>query len=64
MSTEYTIVSRKMRRLLHWECPRPSGLSYPGKIIDQLLERMEEAIPLWLEVEGEEGGDAPIRLNW
>ena len=39
------------------------GCHTQGKSIDQLLERMEEAIALWLEVEGKESEDAPNPLE-
>ena len=40
--------------------PALQGCHSQGASIDQLLERMQEAITLWLEVEGE---DAPRPLE-
>ncbi len=57
MSTEYTIVIEKDEDGYYvGSVPDLLGCHTQGKSIDQLLERMEEAITLWLEVKGE---DAP-----
>ena len=64
MSTEYTIVIEKDEDGYYvGSVPGLPGCHTQGKSIDQLLERMEEAIALWLEVEGEEGEDAPNPLE-
>ncbi len=53
--TEYTIVIEKDEDGYYvGSVPGLPGCHTQGKSIDQLLERMEEAIALWLEVEGEE----------
>ncbi len=55
MSTEYTIVIEKDEDGYYvGSVPALPGCHTQGKSIDQLLERMEEAIALWLEVEGED----------
>ena len=43
--------------------PGLPGCHTQGTSIDQLIERMEEAIALWLEVEGGKGEDAPSPLE-
>ena len=54
MSTEYTIVIEKDEDGYYvGSVPALPGCHTQGKSIDQLLERMEEAIALWLEVESE-----------
>ncbi len=55
MSTEYTIVIEKDEDGYYvGSVPALPGCHTQGKSIDQLLERMEEAITLWLEFEGED----------
>lgn len=55
MSTKYTIVIEKDEGGYYvGSVPALPGCHTQGKSIDQLLERMKEAITLWLEVE-----DAP-----
>ena len=55
MSTEYTIVIEKDEDGYYvGSVPALPGCHTQGKSIDQLLERMEEAIALWLEIEGED----------
>ena len=62
--TEYTIVIEKDADGYYvGSVPSLPGCHTQGKSIDQLLERMQEAISLWLEVEGEEGGDTPSPLE-
>ncbi len=57
MSAEYTIVIEKDEDGYYvGSVPALPGCHTQGMSIDQLLERMQEAIALWLEVEGE---DAP-----
>ena len=64
MNTEYTIVIEKDADGYYvGSVPGLLGCHTQGKSIDQLLERMEEAIALWLEVEGGEGEDAPSPLE-
>ena len=61
MSTEYTIVIEKDEDDNYvGSVPSLPGCHTQGKSIDQLLERMQEAIALWLEVEGQ---DAPSPLE-
>lgn len=61
MSTEYTIVIEKDKDGYYaGSVPALPGCHTQGASIDQLLERMQEAIALWLEVEGE---DAPRPLE-
>lgn len=51
MSTEYTIVIEKDEDGYYvGSVPALPGCHSQGKSIDQLLERMQEAIGLWLEV--------------
>lgn len=62
MSTEYTIVIEKDEDGYYvGSVPALPGCHTQGKSIDQLLERMEEAIALWLEVEGEDS-QSPLEL--
>ena len=64
MSTEYTTVIEKDEDgYCVGSVPGLPGCHTQGKSIDQLLKRMQEAIALWLEVEGEEGEDAPSPLE-
>ena len=57
MSAEYTIVIEKDEDGYYvGSVPALPGCHTQGTSMDQLLERMQEAIALWLEVEGE---DAP-----
>ena len=64
MSTEYTIVIEKDEDGYYvGSVPGLPGCHIQGKSIDQLLERIQEAIALWLEVEGEGGEDAPNPLE-
>ena len=61
MSTEYTIVIEKDEDDYYvGSVPSLPGCHTQGKSIDQLLERMQEAIALWLEVERQ---DAPSPLE-
>ena len=61
MSTEYTVVIEKDEDGYYvGSVPTLQGCHTQGTSIDQLLERMQEAITLWLEVEGE---DAPRPLE-
>ena len=61
MSTEYTIVIEKDEDDYYvGTVPVLPGCHTQGKSIDQLLERMQEAIALWLEAEGQ---DAPSPLE-
>ena len=53
MSTEYTIVIEKDEDDYYvGSVPALPGCHTQAKSIDQLLERLREAIALWLEVEG------------
>ncbi len=62
MSTEYTIVIEKDEDGYYvGSVPALPGCHTQGKSIDQLLERMEEAIALWFEVEGEDA-QSPLEL--
>lgn len=62
MSTEYTIVIEKDEDGYYvGSVPALPGCHTQGKSIDQLLERMEEAIALWLKVEGEDA-QSPLEL--
>ena len=61
MSTEYTIVIEKDADGYYvGSVPGLPGCHTQGKSIDQLLERMQEAIALWNEVEGQ---DVPSPLD-
>ena len=62
MSTEYTVVIEKGKDGYYvGSVPVLPGCHTQGKSIDQLLERMQEAIGLWLEVNG---GTLQVRSNW
>ena len=62
MSTEYTIVIEKDEDGYYvGSVPTLPGCHSQGKSIDQLLERMQEAIGLWLEVNGEDSPN-PLEL--
>ena len=62
MSTEYTIVIEKDEDGYYvGSVPALPGCHSQGKSIDQLLERMQEAIGLWLEVNGEDSPN-PLEL--
>ncbi len=62
MSTEYTIVIEKDEDGYYvGSVPGLPGCHTQGKSIDQLFERMQEVIALWLEVEGEEAPN-PLEL--
>ena len=64
MSTEYTIAIEKDEDgFFVGSVPGLPGCHTQGTSIDQLIERMEEAIALWLEVEGGEDEDAPSPLE-
>ena len=64
MSTEYTIVIEKDEDGYYvGSIPGLPGCHTQGKSIDQLLERMQEVIALWLEVAGEEGEGTPNPLE-
>ena len=61
MSTEYTVVIEKDEDGCYvGSVPALPGCHTQGTSIDQLFERMQEAITLWLKVEGE---DAPRSLE-
>ena len=62
MSTEYTVVIEKGKDGYYvGSVPVLPGCHTQGKSIDQLLERMQEAIGLWLEVNGEDAA-SPLEL--
>ena len=62
MSTEYTIVIEKDEDDYYvGSVPGLLGCHTQGKSIDQLLERMQEAIALWFEVE-EQDAPRPLEL--
>lgn len=55
MSAEYTIVIEKDQDGYYvGSVPALPGCHTQAKSIDQLLERLREAIRLWLEVEGKD----------
>lgn len=55
MSTEFTVLIEKDEDgYFVGSVPALPGCHTQGESIDQLLKRMQEAIALWLEVEGEE----------
>ena len=55
MSTQYTIVIEKDEDgYFVGSVPALPGCHTQGTSMDQLLERMQEAIVLWLEVESED----------
>ena len=55
MSTEFTILIEKDEDgYFVGSVPALPGCHTQGHSIGQLLERMQEAIALWLEVEGDE----------
>ena len=55
MSLEYTIVIEKDEDDFYvGSVPVLPGCHTQGKSIDELLERMQEAIALWLEANGKE----------
>ena len=61
MSTEYTVVIEKDEDGYYvGSVPTLQGCHTQSTSIDQLLERMQEALTLWLEVAGE---DAPRPLE-
>lgn len=61
MSTEYTIVIEKDEDGYYvGSVPALPGCHTQAKSIDQLLERLREAIALWIEAEGQ---DAPGPLE-
>ena len=61
MGNEYTMVIEKDEDgYFVGSVPALPGCHTQGAFLDQLLERMQEAIALWLEVEGE---DAPRPLE-
>ena len=62
MSTEYTIVIEKDEDDYYvGSVPSLSGCHTQGKSIDQLLERMQEAIALWLEANSK-NAPSPLEL--
>jgi predicted RNase H-like HicB family nuclease len=62
MSTEYTVVIEKDEDgYFVGSVPALPGCHTQGVSIDQLLERMQEAIALWLEIEGEDAS-SPLEL--
>lgn len=64
MSTEYTIVIEKDEDGYYvGSVPVLPGCHTQGKSMDQLLERMQAAIKLWLEVKGEVPGCLPVTRN-
>ena len=61
MNNKYTIVIEKDEDDYYvGSVPGLSGCHTQGKSIDLLIKRMQEAIALWLEVEGQ---DAPSPLE-
>jgi len=62
MSTEYTIVIEKDEDGYYvGSVPGLLGCHTQGKSIDQLLERMQEAIALWLEANSK-NAPSPLEL--
>ncbi len=62
MSTEYMIVIEKDEDGYYvGSVPALPGCHSQGRSIDQLLERMQEAIALWLDVNGEDS-PSPLEL--
>ena len=62
MRTEYTVVIEKDQDGYYvGSVPALPGCHTQGKSLDQLLERMQEAVALWLEVNGE---NAPSPVEW
>ena len=62
MSSEYTVVIEKDEDGYYvGSAPGLPGCHTQGKSIDQLLERMQEVITLWLEVEGQDS-PSPLEL--
>ena len=62
MRTEYTVVIEKDQDGYYvGSVPALPGCHTQGKSIDQLLERMQEAVALWLEANGE---NAPSSVEW
>ena len=62
MSTEYTIVIEKDEDGYYvGSVPGLPGCHTQGKSIDQLLERMQEAIALWLEANSK-NAPSPLEL--
>ena len=62
MSTQYTVVIEKDEDGYYvGSVPALPGCHSQGKSIDQLLERMQEAIGLWLEVNSEDS-PSPLEL--
>ena len=62
MNTEYTIVIEKDEDGYYvGSVPGLPGCHTQGESIDQLIERMEEAISLWLEVNSENAPN-PLEL--
>lgn len=60
--TEYTVVIEKDQDGYYvGSVPALPGCHTQGKSLDQLLERMQEAVALWLEVKGE---NAPSPVEW
>ena len=59
MSTEYTIIIEKDEDGYYvGSVPALPGCHSQGKSIDQLLERIQEGITLWREVNGEDSPNA------
>ena len=64
MHNEYTILIEKDEDGYYvGSVPALPGCHTQAKTIDQLLERMKEAIEVWLEEEGEEGDVFDSRLE-
>ena len=62
MNSEYTVVIEKDQDGYYvGSVPALPGCHTQGKSLDQLLERMQEAVALWLEVNGE---NAPSPVEW
>ena len=62
MSTEYTaVIENDQDGYYVGSVPALPGCHTQGKSLDQLLERMQEAVALWLEVNGE---NAPSPVEW
>ena len=65
MRTEYTVVIEKDQDG-HYvgSVPALPGCHTQGKSLDQLLERMQEAVALWLEVNGENAPSPVERVGF
>ena len=62
MSVEYIVIIEKDEDGQYvGSVPALPGCHTQGKSIDQLLERLREAIALWIEVEGRDSSE-PLEL--